>query len=180
MPDMPNGLFPVLTLLLGYATKSVSEWIQHRRISHRDREAREAARRDHLSERRDSFQRQTLLDLQEAIMQLIRMAGAMHHRDIMAYRQTGKWQKQLFDDELSEGSRLAVAQTSMLSVRVRDDSIRAMVDQVKHHAGNAGMCATEQESVVALSSMGSAFVTLNQRIGEVLRKLDDDPLPPQV
>jgi hypothetical protein len=180
MPDTPAGWFPVLTLLLGYATKSASEWVQHRRTTQRDREAREAAQQDQLSERRASFQRQTLLDLQEAMMQLVRMAGAVHHQDVMAYRKTGKWQKQLFGEELSESARLAAARSSMLSVRVRDDSIRALVGKVKSDANDAGMCATEEESQVALRSMAAAFENLNQRIGEVLRKLDDEPLPSQV
>lgn len=36
------------------------------------------------------FQRQTLLDLQEAMMQLIRSAGATHFQEVAAFRKDGK------------------------------------------------------------------------------------------
>jgi hypothetical protein len=48
-------------------------------------------RHDKLFEQRIGFQRQTLLDLQEASMQLARSVAAIHHQDVMAYRSTGKW-----------------------------------------------------------------------------------------
>jgi hypothetical protein len=169
MPDTPAGWFPVFTLLLGYATKAVSDWLQHRRTSERERQAREAARLDRLSERRTNFQRQTLLDLQEAVMQLIRTTGAMHHRDVMAFRKTGEWQKQLFGEELSENNRLANVRCSMLAVRVRDDSVRDLVAVVKSHAGDAGMCASQEEGERAMRAMAAESEKLNQRIGELLR-----------
>src|SRR5687768_4612193 len=81
MLDMsPNEWFPVFTLLLGYGTKAFSDWFQHRRAREREREARDAARRDQLFERRTSFQRQTLLDLQEAIMRLTRTTAEANRK----------------------------------------------------------------------------------------------------
>src|ERR1700745_2000812 len=121
---MPNittsSWFPVLTLLIGFATKSLMDWLQHRHTAKREREAREAVRRDQLFERRTSFQRETLLALQEASMQLARSVGAIHHQDEMAYRSSGKWSKQLLSDELDEGNRLAQARTGMVGARGRD------------------------------------------------------------
>jgi hypothetical protein len=178
MAETTVGWFPVFTLLLGYAVKAVSDWLQHRRTSERERQAREAARQDQLFERRTAFQRQTLLDLQEAALQLVRTAGAMNHQDVMAFRKTGKWQKQLYDEALSEDSRLANARTSMLAVRVRDDSVRDLMAVVKNHAWNAGMCASLEEGDRALNAMAAEFEKLNQRIGEILRKLDDEPNSP--
>jgi len=67
MWDETNGWFPVFTLVLGYATKSVSDWIEHRLTLERDRGIRDAERRVQLAERRASFQRETLLNLQEAL-----------------------------------------------------------------------------------------------------------------
>src|SRR6266581_6335804 len=138
------GWFPVLTLLLGYAVKAASDWLQHRRTSERERQAREAARLDQLFERRTTFQRQTLLDLQDAVMLLGRTSGAIHHQDVMAFRKTGKWQKQLLDEGLDESARLAGARTSMLAVRVRDQSVRELVAVVKHHGVKASLSASEE------------------------------------
>jgi len=67
--------------------------------------------------------------------------------------QTGKWQKQLLDEELSERARLAQARTSMLSVRVRDESVRNLVAAVKQHSFKASMCKSEQEGDAELYAM---------------------------
>jgi hypothetical protein len=178
MPDSVTSTsvswFPVFTLLLGYITKSISDWLQHQRTGEREREAREAARREQLFERRSTFQRQTLLDLQEALMQLARTIGEMNSRDNVTYRDTGKWQRQLYGADLAEGNRLANARTAMLGVRVRDDSVRDLLQQFKDHCTAVTMSASQADCERSLRSMSAVFVTLNQRIGEVLGKLDDD------
>jgi len=119
--------FPIVTLLLGYILSSISESVRHRRTLEREREAREAERRDKAFERRVTFQRATLLEFQDAIMDLMRTSGAMHHQDIMALKRTGQWQKQFYGDELSEAHRLAMARTTVLTVRVRDIRVRELV-----------------------------------------------------
>jgi hypothetical protein len=91
MADAPSGWFPALTLLVGFGVKSVSDWFQDRRALRREREARTEARRDQLRERRSDFQRQTLLDLQEAASDLIRACGAIYVQNVAAFRQTGLW-----------------------------------------------------------------------------------------
>ena len=107
-------------------------------------------------------------------MQLARTTGAMQHLDKMAYRQTGKWQRQLFPEDLSENHRLANARTAMLTVRVRDESVRNLVQEFKDQCTHATRSATEKESERALMDMGTVFETLNERIGEILRQLDDE------
>jgi hypothetical protein len=164
--------FPVMTLLIGYGTKSFSDWLQDKRNIAREREAREAARQDQRYERRTNFQRQTLLDLQEASMQLARATGAAHHQDEMAYRTTGKWQKQLLPSDLDEGYRLAQTLTSMLSVRVRDDSVRQLVKNLKTHSTEAMISANQDDSGRAMTNMASVHEELHERIGELLREID--------
>jgi hypothetical protein len=162
-----------LTLLLGFVTKSATDWLQDRRNTRREREAREAARRDQLFERRTTFQRETLLDLQEAAAQLARSTGAIHHVDNTAYRSIGKWREQLLSDELDEGNRLAQVRTVMLGARVRDDIVRELIDKLKTCSTEAIHSPTKEESDRALIGMTAIYDRLNKRIGEVLRKLDD-------
>lgn len=175
MPDGAIGWFPVLTLLLGYATKTINDWIHHRRVSEREREARRSLRQDQIFERRVAFQRQTLLELQEAVMELIRCAGAMHHLDEMEHRRTGRWHKQLYEEDLSEQARLANARTTLFAVRVRDDSVRDLVTEMKSHVTASVFSRSPEEGQQELNLMVKTFETLNHRIGEVLRELDDLP-----
>ncbi len=165
--------FPIVTLILGYVLKSFSESVQHRRALEREREAREAERRDKAFERRVTFQRATLLELQEAIMDLMRTSGAMHHKDLMVLKQTGQWQKQLYGDELSEANRLAMARTTMLTVRVRDTKVRELVARLKDYSWKAFKSGTPDDSDAAALSMANVFENLNERIGELLREMDE-------
>src|SRR5260370_41397148 len=100
-------LFPIVTLLLGYILSSISESVRHRRALEREREAREAERRDKEFGRRVTFQRGTTLDLQDAVMGLMRTSGGLYHKKIMALEQKGEGQKKLYDGEHNERNRLA-------------------------------------------------------------------------
>ena len=124
-------------------------------------------------EQRTGFQRQTLLDLQEASIQLARAVAAIHHQDKIAYRTTGKWGKQSVSDDLSEGIRVAQARTGMLGARVRDDAIRELIDKLKNRSVEAVSSPTPEDSDRADIGVTVIYDELNQRIGEVLRKLDD-------
>lgn len=168
-----GGWFPVVTLVSGYLLKVLSDWLTHRRTREREREAREALRHDQLEERRTTFQRQNLLDLQEAVNDLARAAGAANVQDNRAYRQTGQWQKQLLGEELSENFRLAARRTSILNSRVRDDLVRELVQRFKDVSTGASFSPSKEAADSALNTMASVFEELNDRIGMLLRRMDD-------
>lgn len=167
-----NVLLPYATLAIGYATKSISDWIDLRRASRREREARQEARRDRLFERRVEFQRATLLELQEELLNLVRTASQMHVQDTKAYRETGKWQRQLFGEELSEADRLAHPRVALLSVRVRDETVRNLVADVNQGTIGATIARTPADAMAATVKMATAFDSAQKRIGELLRDID--------
>jgi hypothetical protein len=173
MPEITTTTwFPVLTLLIGYGTKSLSDWIQNKRVITRDREAREAARHDQRVARRITFQRETLLELQEVSMQLGRATGKAHHLDEIAYCESNSWRKSLLPDDLDEGYRTAQARVLMLGVRVRDDNIRRLVDQLKQCSTATLFSAQRDDANRAMATMISVHDELHKRIGELLREID--------
>ena len=174
MPDAPSVFLTIVTLLIGYATKSVTDLVEHKRTTNREREARQDARRAQLLERRTTFQRETLLKLQEATLRLARATGAIHHQDVMAHRTTGQWQRQQFPEDLNENYRVAQVETTILTVRVRDDVIRELMDQLKQFSTQVTMSDTPENSERAMRNLAETLELSNQRIGEVLRHLDDN------
>jgi hypothetical protein len=177
MPDAIGGwatvILPIVTLLIGYGTKSLSDWIQYKRSREQERDARDGARQALLFERRIIFQRETLLELQEDCQKLVRATGAMHHQDEMAYRETRQWQRQLFSEELDQAYHEASTRTSMLAVRVRDETVRSLVAELRSCSVNAGMAPNPETANQLIVSMISAHDALGHRIGEVLRNLDE-------
>lgn len=165
---------PVLTAFLGACFVLITEALRDRRTSERERAARAEAKAVQLIERRTTFQRQTLLDLQEAVLQLARTTGQMYAIDNKANRDTGKWQRNLYPPDLDEAGRAANARTSMLGVRVRDGSIRELLQQFKNSSAGVTISGSKEESEVAMRNMATALDALQQRIGEFLRTLDDE------
>jgi hypothetical protein len=174
MPEMMTASwFPVLTLLIGFGTKSLSDWFDHRRTATREREAREWKKKDQLLERRVNFQHETLLALQEACMKLARTIGAAHHLDMMANQTAEVWQKNLLPEELSENSRLAFVSMMTLSARVSDGTARDLADKFRQHCAETLAAHSVSSSETSMANAMDALVKLNQRIGSLLRSLDD-------
>jgi hypothetical protein len=184
-PSTGFGLYTVFTMLSGFLAGWLTEWFRDERArkrehetaeatSEREREARNATRREQRFERRTSFQRQTLLDLQGAVQKLLRTTGQMHHLDSMAHRSGGEWHGQLYPADVDSEAHLVNVQTSLLAVRVRDDSIRSMVRELKDKCMSVVFSRNKADSDRFILDAANLFETLNERIGERLRQLDDD------
>jgi hypothetical protein len=173
MPEFTTTTwFPVLTLLIGYGTKSLSDWIQNKRAIVREREAREATRHDQRVARRVTFQRETLLELQEVAMQLARATGRANYLDEMAFEESGNWRNCLLPDDVNESYRVAQARVLMLSVRARDDAVRDLVQRFKDASSATVMSAQRDTASRALGALVSVHDELHKRIGILLRELD--------
>jgi hypothetical protein len=98
----------------------------------------------------------------------------MNHHDIMAFRSTGNWQKQLYPDGLSDNARVFQAEAMMLAARVKDDEIRELVETFKGHCIGVVISPTKVDSEISMSNMTETFEILNQNIGSLLRGLDNE------
>jgi hypothetical protein len=176
-----SWLWGALTVVLGFVVKSVSDWIEHKRTLEREQETRSALRRDHLAERRVTFQRQTLLELQEAVQDLARSTGESHVQDERAYKETGKWQKQLLGEELAEKLLVANRRVLLLAVRVRDETLRNTVNEFRKLTTELETfdrkvpdAQLREASFAALKEAVPVLEQFHERVGEILRTLDDD------
>jgi len=64
--------------------------------------------------------------------------------------------------------------TKMYTARVRDDKIRELATSFRESSNHVGLCTTREQSVRAMQDSISAYQPLQERIGLVLRKLDDE------
>lgn len=165
--------FPVVALVIGFLLSSTQEWFRDTRTLKRDRESREAERRERLRERRADFQRETLLALQDAAQDLVRATGAIAHHDTMEHRKTGEWGKQLVGEELNQKCFMAMRQTLILNVRVRDERVRTLVETLRGSSSGAVRSRSKDDCDSALQAMTPVFDEFNKRIGTLLRSIDD-------
>jgi|SRR5271170_4786890 len=164
----------IIIALIGFVSAVLIESIRNKSVHKRERDARDAVRRDALLERRNEFQRQTLLALQDSAMKLMQTTTALHHADLMSYHEEGKWPTKPYPADTERENMLANAQTALLGVRVYDDVVRERLQQLKDKCTFGTLPFSDEAlSRAAMREAGIIFVQLNKRIGEVLRSLDD-------
>jgi hypothetical protein len=165
--------FPVFTLVAGYIMKAISARLDHTRAVQRERENRKETRQIQIAERRADFQRQALLDLQEALQDLARAAGAIHHYNTMVLKKTEVW-RHLLPEDLDLAFLNANRKCILLSVRVYDDEIRKQAQLFRTMTMNASSAKNERDALALIGQSMDLLPTLHEKIGERLRKIDDD------
>jgi uncharacterized coiled-coil protein SlyX len=138
MPDPGGtvaGWFPAVTTILGFVTASLLEFFRDQRTTQREREARKATKQAQLLEKRTAFQRETLINLQDAITKLTRTTGRMSHLNEIHYRETGRWEFFPFPEGLSDESLQANVMVTVLISRMRDPGLRELVTGVGEQPG---------------------------------------------
>lgn len=167
-----DAWFPVCTLLLGAIGKGLGDVLGDRRRDRREAQARKEARLDVQRARHAEFQRETLLQLQEAIYDLGRLAGRVNFADVIAEHELGTWGKKDLPAEVNDGFLLATVKTQKFRVRAASADIREMGAQFVNACTQVSMARARADSDNALKAAMSIFEKLNERIGDALSALD--------
>jgi len=171
---MPSWLTTTISVLAGGMLTMLAAWLADRRLTGRDRERRREERHERLVTRRNDFQRETLLALQDASQKLLRNTGASLHQDVVAHRTTGKWQQQQLPDDLSNDQLRLNTEAMLLASRVRDEEVRALADRLRTQTAVVGLSTSEGEAEGRMMAAADTQTTLIQRIGEIVRGLDEE------
>lgn len=170
---MPDWMGAVIGVVAGGALTLFSGWLADTRLNTRERERRNEERRERISIRRSDFQRETLLALQNASQKLIRNTGASLHQDIVAHRTGAKWQNQQLPDNLSDEYLKWNTEVLLLASRIRDDEVRSLGDRLRSQCAAVSISSNEDEAERWMASAGSTQDALIQRIGFLVREIDE-------
>jgi hypothetical protein len=173
---MASDLLPTLTFGAGVVGTLAAQAWRERWIAGREREARTAER----EVARDAFQRETLLELQEAILRVVRSSSQLrlHHRRV--YAQKGTYAQGSEPPGLSEENREAMANATHLRQRVLDDDLREHVRVVQRLCADmtAPLQLTGESDEEAAGRADAQSIQLahevndlEERLGKVLRTL---------
>jgi hypothetical protein len=169
-------------VVIGYAGTLWGEARRDRRAADREREARredrdddrarrEAERADARQVLREQFQRETLLQLQEAVQQVARSAGHMHHFDVVASRSTGQWGKNLYPEDVSDHDLEVTVRLLILTARVQDDQLRALLEEFRSLNSSYVAAKSEQAAQRVMDRSMAQYGVTVARLGELLRAL---------
>lgn len=126
-----------------------------------------------------AFQQQTLLDLQEAIHDALRLVTRAHIEDSKAAIATGQWGKSRISDDLDEEIRLAHRRVSLLVERVADTNLRMQVKALMSHVAEVLFSSSEREADHHLSESYKEAGRAIEAIGTVLRQQFDVAVLPR-
>lgn len=118
----------------------------------------------------NAFQRTTLLDLQEALHDLVRMLARAHAEQRGALHRNVHWDAFAYSVEVSEGLRLASARLALLVERVASDDLRK---SVKTFTAGAALRATARSYEAAEHEFFDTVADvprLQEPVGAALRR----------
>lgn len=120
-------------------------------------------------EARRAFQRQTLLELQDAVIVLRSVTALVYAEKSRMRRVTGRWPQSLLwgvDRHVQDVN----GRLTELIVRIDDDDLRQKADAFWTMCSQITIVAIHADPDKALYEMNPLFVAVNNRIGELLRR----------
>lgn len=122
-------------------------------------------------EKAREFQRDTLIELQDAVHDELRAVALVFMADEAAYRETRTWGRKLLGEELNNRVHLAGRRTLLLCERVANDDLRRHLKSLRDLLTEVQMArdaAIAQNAHMDAMKMGTSVM---EHIGVVLRSL---------
>ena len=122
-------------------------------------------------EKARSFQRETLIELQDSVHDLLRASALAYQADLTAFRDSGTWGKNLLGEELNTRVHLAGRRALLLTERVADDGLRDHIDSLRNLLTTVQMSRDSNAAQRAHFESIELGTSVMKRIGTVLRSL---------
>lgn len=122
-------------------------------------------------EKARAFQRDTLIELQDAVHDELRAVALVYMADYAAYRETSTWGRKMLGEELNNKVHLAGRRTLLLSERIANDDLRDHLKSLRSLLTEVQMAsdaAIAERAHMAAIEMGTSVM---EHIGTVLRSL---------
>jgi len=123
------------------------------------------------TERARAFQRDNLLAVQDALQDVARVAGRVHHEDLTAHRAGADWGKTLLSSELDEAALVANRRLTALVERIQDDSLREEIRATHSEFTWIAMARSQSDAEAHMAAGGEMFLAAMGHLGQVLRGL---------
>jgi hypothetical protein len=169
-----NVWLPLATAAGGYAIKALDDWRKERRDDRRTDQQRANDLEDERRHRESDFQREVLIELQEALNEVLTAAHrVVSERQTEVERRGVSWDASRATDETLEWERALLARITVLRARVKDDAARQLVDSATAVIASADLTVQTTSASGArqvLFSAGDFATEFNERAGQLLRE----------
>ena len=166
-----GSLLPVVSLIIGWGLSSLSGWWKDKRVSKREREIRLVERREAKRVRRNEFQRESLLGLQEAAASLMKAAIETYRHNWAGPQEQGTLK--LSSVDVDRDYLNAETQIGMFLHRVHDQDVRNACNAFRLQCLNStGPFPDRDQARVAVNECSGLLSRLNHAVGNSIGELD--------
>ncbi|WP_133990898.1 hypothetical protein [Janthinobacterium sp. 75] len=161
-----EAIWGLIGTLIGALASIGTTWITARNASTLQIAIAERAR----DEQNRTFQRETLLELQMAVSDILRLVSRAHFQGRMAFRSGTAWGRNMIDDALDAEMGTTFRKVSLLTARVVDDQLRQEVQQAVASAARVSAAVDEHSAIAQVTIAMNAGTALMERIDINLRQ----------
>jgi hypothetical protein len=167
---MESAVWGLIGTIVGALASIGTTWISGQSASNLQKQASSLER----MEKGRAFQRDTLVELQDALNDALRMMARTFFEDCESFKQSGNWDwgKSFLSEEVSEEVRLANRRMSILIERIADDQLRFELKEIMKMSVQVSFAKShnEAEAICHLAST-TAYNNVMAHLGNVLRSL---------
>lgn len=162
---MEAAAWGLIGTIVGALASTFATWLSVRSSS----KLQEERVRIERQERAYSFQRDTILALQEALHDVMRLVHRAHFEDRQSLLAGIPWDQAKLTDALDEEIRQAIRKVALLVERIADGDLRGQVKNLTMAAYQSLFSPDEVEARTRVERCSSEFTKTNEALGTALR-----------
>jgi hypothetical protein len=163
-----EALYGFIGVLLGSATTAVLTIYQERLVSTREREARSHQQDQERNDQRNTFQRQSMLALQDATSDLVKAVYNEQDRMLGEMRKTKKWPSRQWETPTAVGWEDANLLLQISRARVFDEPIRDLASDIRDKARDCIYATSLEEAKELNRQLRELYARFNDMISGLL------------
>ncbi len=168
---MAEALYGFVGVLLGSGSTAMLTVYRERLISRREREALQHQREQDRKNQRDTFQRQSLLALQDAISDLLKAVYNEQDRILAEMRQTGQWPPRQWETPTATGWEDANLRLQAYRARVFRQALRDVAGEIQTMAMKCIYASSLDEAKQLNTQLRQMYESFNELASSTLPEL---------
>lgn len=166
-----SAVYGFIGVLLGSATTAVLTVYRERLLSTREREARKHQRQQDQEDRRNTFQRQSLLAMQDAVSDLLKAVFNEQDRMLEEMQRTGRWPARQWETPTATGWEDAELRLQVFRARVFDEKLRSLAHEVRMAAEKSVWASSFDEAKDLAPRLQKGNELFNDLVAKTLPEL---------
>lgn len=120
-------------------------------------------------ERARTFQRETLLAVQNSLNDALHLMMKIYLADLGANDKGAVWRKSHIDKDIDERNRVINSNLAVLTERIADDSLREELNRLRYNIAKASLAASREEAEAVVTNTFDQAEPFIKHLGIVLR-----------